>query len=141
MAEIKSVSDIVAKYARVTPQRAEDYRNGVAAPKRSWMAAAAAAESAYEQGVQGAISRKAFGRGVRAAGDQTWQGRSASVGVDRWGPGIQAGVSNYEKGFAPYAEVIKSVSLPPAYPKGDPRNYARVQAIGEALRKRKTGGK
>jgi len=139
MADIKALERIREKWARVTPQRAEDYAAGVSAPRKDWAKVTSAAEASYTAGVQDAIARKAFSRGVLAAGTATWQSRAASVGVDRWGPGIQAGVANYEKGFAPYREVIQSVTLPPAYPRGDPRNYARVQAIGEALRKKKLG--
>jgi len=139
MAEIKDLAAIRDKYARVTPQRAEDYANGIAAPKRDWAEATAAAEAAYTAGVQAAITRKAFGKGVRVAGTARWAGRAGTVGVERWGPGVMAGVDNYERGFAPYREVIQGVKLPPKYPKGDPRNYERVKAIGEALRKKAVG--
>ena len=46
---------------------------------------------------------------------------------------------DFEKGFAPYADVIRATALPPRFPKGDPRNYTRVQVIGTALRAKKVG--
>lgn len=140
MAAIKSVAAIRDKYARVTPQRTEDYRLGVGTPRVDWAMATKGAESAYQEGVTSAIARKAFGKGVEKAGTAKWQGRATTVGVDRWGPGVVAGVDAYERGFSPFREVIEKTSLPPRYPSGDPRNYARVQAIGEALRKAKLGG-
>jgi len=140
MAEIKSLAAIREKYARVTPGRGEDYAAGVAAPRKDWAEATAAAEGAYNAGVQAAIQRKAFASGVKSAGTERWAGRAGTVGVERWGPGVMAGVDAYERGFAPFRETIASTRLPPKYPRGDPRNYERVKALGEALRKKAVGG-
>lgn len=140
MAEIKSMQAIREKYGRVTPQRSQDYERGVKAPRRDWSGATLSATQAYTEGVQAAIQRGAFAEGVRAAGSEKWQGRAATVGVQRWGPGVRAGVSAYEEGFAPYRQVIESTALPEKFPRGDPRNYERVKAIGEALRRKATEG-
>ena len=139
MAEVKSLAQIREKYARVTPGRAEDYAAGVAAPRKDWAKVTALAEGAYKAGVTSAMARNAFGKGVTQAGTAKWQGRSLTVGAERWGPGVTAAVDAYERGFAPYRGVIEKLSLPARFPTGDARNYARVQAIGEALRKAKTG--
>jgi len=139
MAEIKSLDKIREKWTRVTAQRGVDYAEGIAAPKRDWAKSTLAAAPAYVAGVQDAIARKAFDKGVATAGTGAWQARASSVGVDRWAPGVQAGAAKYETAFGPYRETIQSVALPPKYPRGDPRNYARVQAVGEALRKKKVG--
>ena len=140
MPTIKSVSSIADKWARVTPQRAQDYAAGVRSPKNSWAEGAAAAAEAYAEGVQQAISDSRFEKGVRAAGDAKWQRKASSVGAQRFGPGVQAAKSDYQAGFAPYASVIESTTLPPRGPKGDPRNYVRAQEMGEALHSAKVGG-
>jgi len=140
MAAIKSLASVRAKYARVTPERTGDYEAGVKAPRADWAERATAAAPAYKAGVQAAITRNAFEQGVKKAGTAVWQGRATTVGVDRYGPGVLAGVAKYEAGFAPYRDVIERTQLPPRYPTGDARNYERVKAIGEALRKTKTGG-
>jgi hypothetical protein len=49
------------------------------------------------------------------------------------------GSDDYEKGFAPYRDVIEQTALPPRFPKRDPRNIQRVSAIATALAKKKTG--
>ena len=139
MAEIKAMASIREKYARVTPMRAEDYSNGVLAPRRDWADAAAGGDAAYKAGVQAAIARGAFVKGIRKAGTATWQAKASTLGAERWGPGVLAGVSAYESGFAPYREEIEKVKLPARYPTGDPRNYERVKAIGDALRRKKVG--
>jgi len=139
MATIKDLGTIREKFARVTPGRAEDFRLGVETTKKDWAAETAAAEPSYAAGVQAAISRKAFGKGVRAAGTERWKGKTLQVGVERWGTGVSAGVADYEAGFAPYREVITAVNLPPRYPTGDPRNIERVKAIALALHKKRIG--
>lgn len=140
MAKIKDLAAIREKYARVTPMRGEDYRLGVTSPREDWASAALAAEKSYEAGVTAAITRKAFGKGVTAAGTEKWQAKARTIGAERWGPGVAAGVSAYETGFAPYRAEIEKTTLPPRFPTGDPRNLERVKAIDFALRKRKEAG-
>lgn len=139
MAEIKSLASIRDKYARVTPQRQEDYAAGVLAPRRDWADAASGGNAAWKAGLQSAITRDAFVKGVRKTGTAHWQSKAATLGAERWGPGVLAGVDAYEAGFGPYRETIEATKLPARYPTGDPRNYERVKAIGEALRKKKVG--
>jgi len=136
---IKSISEIAKKWSEVTPGRTEYYKDGIQSPKEDWEDATAGAEGAYEAGVTDAISRKAFGSGVRDAGTEKWKRKALEIGVSRWGPGVRAAGDDYSKGFAPYRDVIESVSLPPRGRKGDPRNYERVAAIGKALHDKKIG--
>ena len=137
MPSIKDASAIAAKWGRVTPQRTEDFDSGVKNPRTDWAAATKAAEARFEEGVQKAISRKAFGKGVGKAGTAKWQQKTIEKGTRRWGEGVQLAEADYSAGFAPYVEVIKNTTLPPRYPKGDPRNIARVATMAKALRDKK----
>lgn len=137
MALIRDVSTIANKWASVTPGRSGQYREGVANPLRDWAAEAKAAEGSYEAGIQAAIGRKAFGKGVGRAGTGKWKRKAVDVGTVRWGPGVSAAKPDYEAGFAPYAGVISSVKLPPRGAKGDPRNLERVGAVANALHAKK----
>lgn len=141
MADIRPVSSIAEKWSRVTPQRADDYAEGVKNPKKDWAAATKAAQKAWAEGVQQAVRDRRFGKGVSAAGTNKWQEKTIAKGVDRWGPGVQVSRGDYEAGFAPYAETIAATQLPPRFPKGDPRNIERVRVIAQALRAKKVGGK
>jgi len=85
------------------------------------------------------FSRGAFQKGVAAAGDNKWSQAAQGKGAERFGPGAQAGVGDYEKGVAKYLSVIENTQLPPRGPKGDPRNFERVKVMATALRKAKTG--
>ena len=138
--DIKSIAKIAEKYARVTPQRATDYAEGVQSTPVDWAKVTAAAGASYAAGVQAAITRKGFEKGVTSAGTERWRAKALDVGTSRWGPGVQAGAGDYAARFAPYADVLAKTTLPPRFPTGDPRNYARVAAVGEALFKKRTAG-
>jgi len=133
MGAIRSIEHIARKWATVTPGRTEDYRIGVENPRRDWGTATAAAESAYEMGVTQAISKKRFGKGVKAAGSEAWQRGSLEKGTQRWGPGVTLAQDKYGRNFAPYRDAIERVTLPPRYAKRDPRNLERVKAVVNAL--------
>lgn len=133
MAFIRSIDQISDKWATVTPMRTGDYASGIASPKVSWAKATAAAEAAYEDGVQKSIQRKAFGKGVSKAGDTKWQRKASVNGVQRWGPGVTEAKGDYAAGFEPYRAAIAACVLPPRYARRDPRNLARVKAIDDAL--------
>ena len=128
-----------ARWASRTAAATQDYQQGVAAPRRSWQQATSAASEAHKAALMESFSRQAFQKGVTAAGDAKWSAAAQGKGAERFGPGAQAGVGDYEKGVAKYLSVIENTQLPPRGPKGDPRNIERVKVMAQALRKAKTG--
>lgn len=140
MAEIKDLTAIREKYARVAPTRVVDYQEGITNPRKDWEQATRAAEDNYVQGVQQAAAEGRFGVGVAKAGTAKWSRKALDVGVPRWAPGVHAGTQDYETGFAPYHAVIQRTTLPPRGPKGDPRNLERVAVIARALNDAKRAG-
>jgi len=140
MPKIRSLAEIQEKWVRVTPGRQADYEAGVKSPKEDWATQAAAAEDRYVEGVTQAAQEGRYGRGIKKAGTEKWQRKAVEVGVARWGPGVRAAASDYAEGFAPYREVIERTTLPPRFPAGDPRNYERVQVLGQALHEKKVRG-
>jgi len=140
MPAIKSAAEIAEKWARVTPTRQTDYESGVKAPLKDWAANTGAAEESWAQGVSQASGNRSFSKGVRKAGNEKWSRKTVEVGVGRWGAGVRAGAADYATGFEPMRQTIASVSLPPRYPKGDPRNIDRVAAIATALNAKKRAG-
>src|SRR6266704_249147 len=115
MAKIKDAAAIAEKWSTVTPQRSTEYQKGVQNPRTPWAAAAAAAGPAQAAGVQAAIANKSFEKGIALAGP------------------------DYQAGFGPYADVIRSTQLPQKFARGDPRNLARVEVMSKALRARAMG--
>jgi len=139
MALTKSADQVASKWARVTPERAPDYEDGVRNPTKDWGTQTAAAEDTYKAGVTAAMGRGAFGKGVRKAGTASWQKGAIEKGTARFGPGVQTAQPKYQSAIADVLSTINSVTLPPRYAKGDPRNIARVSAIATALHKKKIG--
>lgn len=139
MAAVKDTSRVAAKWARVTPQRTEDYQQGVQTPRTPWAAASNAAADRYKTGVTEAANAGRFAKGVAAAGDQRWQQKSLAKGPSRFAEGVAMSGPDFQAGIAPYLDTIASTQLPPRFAKGDPRNIQRVSVLAAALRKRKTG--
>lgn len=139
MAQVKPLGTISDKWNRRASSAGQEYTEGVGSPRRPWAAATKAAEANYEQGVQASIGRKAFGKGVDAAGDAKWRERSETLGGARFASGVAASQDEYTKGFSRYHQVLSSLSLPPRGAKGSPANLQRVAAVATALRNAKTG--
>jgi hypothetical protein len=139
MPAIRPISEIADKYKKVTPERAPYYQAGIEKPKRSWAEGATAAAEAYSGGVTIAAREGRYQKGVAAAGDAKWKGNTLVKGVQqgRWSAGVAAFADNYAKGFGPFADTIAATVLPPKYARGDPRNYEKVKAMGDALHRKR----
>lgn len=137
MAEIKDLSASADKWKRVASGASAEYEDGIRNPRKNWQENTAAAAPAYDQGVQAAITRKSFAKGVNAAGNQKWQKNALEKGVPRWAQGIALAADAYAAGFSPYREVIARLTLPVRGPKGDPKNIDRVRVIAKALHEEK----
>ena len=133
MPVVKNVAKIAEKWARVTPQRSADYEAGVKDPTRDWAANTVAANAAYKAGISESVAKDRFLKGVQKAGTETWKRKAVEVGPARFAQGVQVAAPDYEKGFAPFRDVIEKTTLPPRFAKGDPRNIDRVRAMATAL--------
>ena len=133
MPVVKNVAQIAEKWARVTPQRAGDYEAGVKNPTRDWAINTAGANAAYKDGIQKAVTAERFLKGVQKAGTDKWKRKATEVGPARFAQGVQVAQPDFEKGFAPFRDVIEKTTLPPRFAKGDPRNIDRVRVIAQAL--------
>ena len=133
MAEIKSMASIKEKWARVTPQRTQDYQIGVQNPKRDWAEETAAAKGNWKAGVDAAAVKNMFEKGVLKAGSSKWKKGALEKGPGRFAEGVMIAAPDYEKGFAPYREAIDRADIGPRFSRRDPRNLNRVKAIVDAL--------
>jgi len=135
--KVKSLEEIRKKWIDVTPGRASYYEAGIRNPREDWASQTAAAEDAYVQGVQEAITQGRFAKGVRKTGTEGWQRKALNVGVRRWPEGVRAAADDYASGFAPFRDVLERLTLPERRAKGDPANIERVRTIANALHKKK----
>jgi len=139
MAEIKSLGAIREKWARVTPMRTEDYKIGVANPKRDWKEETVAGKQNWKAGVDAAANKDMFAKGVEKAGSGKWRKGALEKGPGRFAEGVMIASPEYEKGFAPFHKAIEAADLGPRFPRRDPRNLNRVKAVVDALIKEKMG--
>ncbi|MGH9408221.1 MAG: hypothetical protein ACRD1V_02055 [Vicinamibacterales bacterium] len=135
----KDAGTIATKFVQRASAATQDYQAGVQNAAGAWQANAAAAEPAYEQGVQQAISKKRYGSGINGTSAAKFTKNATSVGPQRYGTGVQAAQSAYQTGVQPYLDVLKGVDLPARGPKGSPQNMQRAQAVAAALRAKKVG--
>jgi len=137
--KVKDTASIGAKFKQRASAAAQDYAMGVQGAGADWEAGARAGESNYEAGVVDAIGRKAFGKGISAAGQGKYVENAVKLGTQRYPQGIGQSEPSYVRGVSPYLDTIKSLNLPPRGPKGSPQNQQRADAVAKALRMKKTG--
>ena len=131
--EVRDTARSAEKFARMAAASAPDYEAGVRSPRRDWAQATAAAEGAFAQGVQLAVSKQRFSRGVTKAGTAKFQRGAIEKGVARFGSGAAAAQQDWAAGFEPYANALRSTQLPPRKARRDPSNLARVGAVVQAM--------
>lgn len=139
MVNIKSLDKITAKWKTVTPERAPYYEEGIKAPAKDWATEAAKGQTAFEAAMRDPKVLKLRETNIKAVGSEKWSRKSAAVGPSRFREGVPAAADDYSKGFTPYHGVISALVLPEKGARGDPKNYARVKAIGDALNKKRMG--
>ena len=136
---IKSADAIAKKYAARGGAAGADYSDGVNSTTNDWATNTAAQADTYAAGVQAAIGRGAFAKGVQSAGTDKWKRKASGVGAQRFASGVQAAQGDYMRGVQPYLDALKNLSLPKKLPKGDPANNNRSLAVQQALHAIKIG--
>lgn len=139
MVKVKSLDSITDKWAKETPARAPYYEAGIKNPARDWATAAKEGQTAYEDAMRNPDVLALREKNIDKAGTEKWQRKATKVGPSRYREGVPAAKEDFSTGFAPYHGVLSSVVLPEKGARGDPKNYARVQAIGDALHKKRMG--
>jgi hypothetical protein len=140
LVNIKSLDKITNKWAKVTPDRAPYYEEGIKAPTKDWATEAAKGQSAFEAAMRDPKVLTLREKKIKEVGSEKWQRKATAVGPSRYREGVPAATDDYTKGFSPFHGVISSLVLPEKGARGDPKNYARVKAIGDALNKKRMGG-
>lgn len=137
---VKPMDRIKKKWVTSTQANQAEFEEGVKNPRKDWAQQTAKAEGNYKAGVQAAIAQGRFGKGVTKAGTSKWQEKTLSKGPARWAQGVALSADDYERGFAPYRQVLENLTLPERGAKGDPKNIQRVAVVAKALHDKKVGG-
>ncbi len=137
---VPGAAEIARRFVRFAPQRADRYEQGVRNPGEDWAKNTKDAEPNYEAGIKAAMVRKAFGKGVEKCGTERQKAQTIK-NISRWGEGIEGAEDVMAAAMGPVVAVLEGITLPPAYPKGDDRNYKRSEIVGKTLRAAKEAGK
>jgi len=135
--KVKPLADVVKKWVDVTPARSAYYESEASIAGADWEKGATAAATAYKAGVTAPNIEKMFTGGIKRAGAAKYERKVKAVGVSRFGPGVIAAEADFNTGVAPTLDVIRGITLAPRAPRGSLANYARVQAIGVELNKKR----
>ena len=133
----KDTGTLAKKFVTRATAAAPDYKAGVTGKGGEWEQRAREGENNYVQGVQDAISRNAFGKGVAGSGAK-YEQNASTLGAQRFGPGVQNAEQAWARGVQPALDVLKSLTLPPPGPKRSPQNQQRSNAVQLALGAMKT---
>jgi hypothetical protein len=137
--KIKDVGALAKKFVARSAQATPEYKSGVEQAGGDWETQTMANEANFEAGVQDAIGRKAFGKGVRKAGGAKYQKNASTLGATRYGPGVQNAEQAWATGTGPVLQLLAGLNLPPKGPRRSPQNMARSQMVAAALGAWKTG--
>ena len=135
--DVKPAADIAAKWARVTPQRSADYEAGASNAGAKQNANAIAAAKAFQAAVTAGNIAQLFAGGLRRAGADKYNRKVKEVGVQRFGPGVQAAQADMASGMAPMVETIAAITPPARAPRGDTSNQQRSIVYQVALNKKR----
>ncbi len=141
MVAIRPLAAIAEKYVRRASQAQGDYSSGVSgtAPAK-WETNAKAAGDSWSSGVAQAVAEGRFVAGIDGKGSK-WQRKATSVGPSRYQTGVAAAGGDFTSGFQRSFDTLSSLTLGPRGPRGDARNYARSQQVGDALNKARRAAK
>ena len=138
--KVKDASASAQKFVQRAQAAAPDYQKGVTGAGSTWVAHASAANDSYVAGVTAAANAGRFAKGVLAAGPAKYETNASGKGAQRYPQGVAQAGPLWQQKTQPYLDTLAALSLPPRRPKGDPANWQRAQAVGDALRKKKIGG-
>lgn len=138
--KVKDAASSAAKFVSRAQTAAPEYVKGVQGAGQAWATNTAASADVWAQGVQAAVTNGRFSKGVNKAGPTKYETNAAGKGAQRYGPGVAAAGPSWQQNTQPYLDTIAGLTLPARRPKGDPGNFARSQAVADALRKKKVSG-
>jgi len=135
---VKPLSSIADKWSTRAQGASQAYKDGVSA-STDWAGATAASAGNWQAGVTAAAADGRFEKGVTAAGNTAWQSGAINKGAGRYGPGVSVSKDKFTAGFQKFAQALSNFTLPGRFPKGDPQNVNRVQAVVTLMRNTKLG--
>src|SRR5690348_16990565 len=98
MIKVPQIGTVATKWSTRAAAATNDYRSGVQAAGADWQSAVDSSEDNWSTGVSQAAGAHAYRNGVTGKGPH-YVDRAVNVGAGRFGPGVQAAVSQYTSGM------------------------------------------
>lgn len=136
---MKTASQSGQKFVERAGAATADYVEGALRTNKDQAANAIAATPNYVSGVQAAIARGAYAKGLTKSGKAGWAKGIQDKGQARFAEGVASGMSKYVTNSGAYDSARSAAESLPRGAKGSEANYARAKAVGVALRKQKVG--
>lgn len=136
---MKTASQSQAKFVERASAASGDYVSGAQQTSKDQSAAAIAAAPNYAAGVQAAITRGAYAKGLQKSGKAGWLKGVTEKGANRFAEGVSSGAAKYAQNSGVYDSARGAATSLPRGPKGSEQNFARSKAVGQALRALKVG--
>lgn len=136
---MKTASQSAQKFVERAGAASGDYVSGAQQTTKDQSAAAIAAAPNYAAGVQAAIARGAYAKGLQTSGKAGWLKGVTEKGANRFAEGVASGAAKYATNSGKYDGARGAASSLPRGPKGSEQNFARAKAVGQALRAAKVG--
>lgn len=130
---VKPVAEATTKYAERARAGATEFAKGAEAAAELWQQNTSAATANFKLAITAPGIETRFNRGVIKAGAAKFARKIRDVAKDRYAPGVDAGKADYQSNVEPFFNTIAAITLPARKPRGDPANYQRSTAIGNAL--------
>lgn len=130
---MKSAAQSAEKFVRNAANASTDYGEGAAQTTKDQSASAIAAKSNYVAGVQASIARGSYEKGLSASGKAGWLRGVQTKGVERFAGGVAAAREKYAQNSGKYDSARDAAKNLPRGTRGSQSNYARSQAVGNAL--------
>lgn len=131
--KVKDPNTVANKWASNAGNATQTYIAGINAPKASQSQSAVAAAPRWQAAVASPAALASFTSHLQKAGDAAWAAGALGKGKDRYSAGIAAGKPKFLANIGPVLATIAGVNLPDKGIRGSAQNYARVQAVGDAL--------
>lgn len=131
---VPDAATVAAKWKDVTPERATFYETNAPAAAEDWEAETLAAKGNFKAAVSDPKIGDKFAGGVKGKAGK-FRRKITDVGVDRFGPGVEAAEQDMSAGIAPFLAKIAATTISDRKPRGTASNYNIVKEVGDPLHK------
>src|ERR1700732_863335 len=128
----KDLASSATKFAQSGQNASAAYTKGAGAAGQKWHDNTSASSATWAAGVQQAVTRGAYQKGVDSAGPSAYTAQIAAVGGTRFSDGISKAGPKWQAKFGKIAAMVSGKDLGPRGLKGSPANKQRAANMSDA---------